>query len=124
MKVVKNKIAPPFKIIELDILFGKGIDTSGCLLDAAVTLGIIERRGSYYAFNGQNLAQGRLNAVDFLNDNNDLYEEILTAVRVAIVSGDDSVASKAAAESSNDFDIDTTSNITVEIGEEVAEAFE
>lgn len=122
--MVKNKIAPPFKIVEVDILFGKGIDTSGCLLDAAVDLGIIERRGSYYSFNDKNLAQGRLNTVDFINDNIDLYEDILKAVRVAIVNGDDDVASKAAAESSDDFDIDTTPNITVEVDEETVEAFE
>jgi len=118
VKVVKNKIAPPFKVVELDILFGRGIDASGCLLDAAVQLDIIERRGSYYAFNGKNFAQGRLNASEFLDNNLDVYEQVLSEVRYSIVHGEDSIASKAAAENSDDMDIDTTPNMTVEIGEE------
>lgn len=52
VKVVKNKIAPPFKLVELDILFGRGIDAAGCLLDAALELDLLERRGSYYAYKG------------------------------------------------------------------------
>lgn len=66
VKVVKNKVAAPFKTAMLDILFGSGIDAIGCMLDAALDLEIIERRGSWYAYKGQQLAQGRANAVHFL----------------------------------------------------------
>jgi len=121
---VKNKIAPPFKIVELDIIFGRGIDTAGCLLDAAVELGVVERRGSYYAYGGKNLAQGRLNTVDYLHENMDVYEEMLKTVRLFIVQGDDATAAKAAAESSDDIDIDTTANMTIEVEDESVEAFE
>lgn len=124
VKVVKNKIAPPFKIVELDIMFGRGIDTAGCLLDAAVELGVVERRGSYYAYGGKNLAQGRLNAVDYLHENMDIYEEMLKTVRLFIVQGDDATAAKAAAESSDDIDIDTTANMTIEVEDKSVEAFE
>ncbi|KAL3902843.1 MAG: hypothetical protein SGARI_005652, partial [Bacillariaceae sp.] len=66
VKVVKNKVAAPFKTVMLDVIFGSGIDSWGCTLDAALDLDIVERRGSWYAYNGQQLAQGRHNAVEFL----------------------------------------------------------
>eukprot|EP00816_Leptocylindrus_hargravesii_P007599 CAMPEP_0196813656 /NCGR_PEP_ID=MMETSP1362-20130617/38184_1 /TAXON_ID=163516 /ORGANISM="Leptocylindrus danicus, Strain CCMP1856" /LENGTH=418 /DNA_ID=CAMNT_0042189989 /DNA_START=6 /DNA_END=1262 /DNA_ORIENTATION=+ len=120
VKVVKNKIAPPFKLVELDILFGRGIDAAGCLLDAALELNLLERKGSYYAYKGNNFAQGRLNASEYLNNNPEIYEELLSAVRVAIVTGEDSVAASVAAKESDDIDIDTTPNMTL-TGEEQEE---
>ena len=84
VKVVKNKIAAPFRIVNLDILFGTGIDSYGCMLDCAMDLNIIERKGSWYALNGQNLAQGRHNCVELLKNNAELAEQLETAVRQAL----------------------------------------
>mmetsp|Transcript_13720 Transcript_13720/g.17903 ORF Transcript_13720/g.17903 Transcript_13720/m.17903 type:complete len:424 (+) Transcript_13720:116-1387(+) len=81
VKVVKNKIAAPFRVVNLDILFGTGIDSWGCMLDAAMDLDIVERRGSWYAFNGENLAQGRHNVVALLKSNPELAEQLELAVR-------------------------------------------
>jgi recombination protein RecA len=83
VKVVKNKVAAPFKAVMLDILFGSGIDSLGCMLDAALDLGVVDRRGSWYAYKGQQLAQGRSNAVEFLRDN-ELREAIAADVREAL----------------------------------------
>lgn len=55
--MAKNKIAPPFRVVEMDILFGKGIDTVSCLLDAAEDAGVFTRKGSWYSYNGKNVAQ-------------------------------------------------------------------
>lgn len=68
VKVVKNKVAAPFKAVMLDVIFGSGIDSVGCMLDAALDLDIVERRGSWYAYKGQQLAQGRINTVELLKD--------------------------------------------------------
>lgn len=57
LQVAKNKIAPPFRVVEMDILFGTGIDTVSCLLDAAEDMGIFTRKGSWYSYNGSNVAQ-------------------------------------------------------------------
>jgi recombination protein RecA len=69
VKVVKNKIAAPFRIVMLDILFASGLDSMGCLLDCACDLDIVQRRGSWYAYQGQNVAQGRQNVITWLRDN-------------------------------------------------------
>lgn len=82
VKVVKNKVAPPFRLVGMDILFGKGIDSLGCTIDAALELGILERRGSWYSFKGQsNLAQGKQNLVALLKENRDLATQLETTVR-------------------------------------------
>jgi recombination protein RecA len=99
VKVVKNKVAAPFKAVMLDILFGSGIDSLGCMLDAALDLGVVERKGSWYAYQGQQLAQGRHNAVEHLKANeNGIGDLIGDAVRQALASfgqdisfGDDDV---------------------------------
>jgi recombination protein RecA len=72
VKVAKNKIAPPFRTVELDILFGTGIDTVACLLDAAETAELIVRKGSWYSYAGKNVGQGRLNTVEYLKQNPDV----------------------------------------------------
>jgi len=83
VKVVKNKVAAPFKAVMLDILFGSGIDGVGCMLDAAVDLDIVERRGSWYAYKGQQLAQGRTNVVEFLREH-EIGKTIAGEVREAL----------------------------------------
>ena len=71
-------------MVNFDILFGSGIDTMGCMLDAAQELNVVERKGSWYAYKGTNIAQGRLNAVDLLKNDPDLAAEIETEVRLAL----------------------------------------
>jgi recombination protein RecA len=86
VKVVKNKVAAPFKAVMLDVLFSSGIDRMGCTLDAANDLGIVERRGSWYAYKGNNIAQGRQNVVDFLKSDAELATTIEMEVRLALSS--------------------------------------
>lgn len=88
VKVVKNKVAAPFKTVMLDVLFGEGIDRMGCLVDSALELDIIERKGSWYAFKGINFAQGRLNAAEHLKKNLDMAEEVAAAVQNALFNGE------------------------------------
>ena len=84
VKVVKNKVAAPFQVVNLDILFGTGIDRMGCMLDAAMDLDIVERKGSWYAYKGQNMAQGRVNVVELLKKNPDQAALLETEVRLAL----------------------------------------
>ena len=81
IKVVKNKIAPPFKEAEFDIMFGKGISKEGDVLDLAVNLNIIVKAGAWFSYNGQKIGQGRENAKQFLEDNPSIMEEIDKKVR-------------------------------------------
>ena len=85
-KVVKNKVAPPFRIVEFDILFGTGIDKYGCLLDAAETVGIIDRKGSWYTYGSTQFAQGRRPASDYLRSNEPMAKEIEKEVRKILKS--------------------------------------
>lgn len=80
VKVAKNKLAPPFKIAEFDILFNEGISTSGCLIDLAVEKNIIEKKGSWFSFNNKKLGQGRESVREELKKNSLLYKEIETAI--------------------------------------------
>ena len=84
VKVVKNKVAAPFKAVMVDILFGSGIDSMGCILDAALDLGIVERKGSWYAYNGMNVAQGRNNLAELMKKDKDLATALENDVRVAL----------------------------------------
>ena len=87
VKVVKNKVSAPFKVIEMDILFGEGIDKMGCLLDAALDLDVVQRRGSWYSYKDSNFAQGRMNASVYLKENlavaNKMEEEVREALLMA-----------------------------------------
>ena len=76
VKVVKNKLAPPFKTAEFDIVYGKGISQSGCILDLAVAANIVEKSGSWFAYNGEKIGQGRDNAKNYLSANPAAMEEI------------------------------------------------
>lgn len=81
IKVVKNKIAPPFKEAEFDIMFGKGISREGDILDNAANLGIVNKSGAWYAYEGEKIGQGRENAKQFLREHPEICQEIETKVR-------------------------------------------
>ena len=81
IKVVKNKIAPPFKEAEFDIMFGKGISKEGDILDLAAGLDIINKSGAWYAYNGDKIGQGRENAKTYLSTHPEVMEEIEAKVR-------------------------------------------
>jgi recombination protein RecA len=81
VKVVKNKIAPPFKEAEFDIMFGEGISSVGDILDLAADCGIINKSGSWYAYNGEKIGQGRENAKQFLKNNPEIRDAVDAAVR-------------------------------------------
>ncbi|WP_319417459.1 recombinase RecA [Marispirochaeta aestuarii] len=84
VKVVKNKVAPPFRKVELEIMFGKGISSSGSLLDAALKFELIEKSGSWYSFGEERIGQGRENAKLFLESNPDIAEEIEKKLRILL----------------------------------------
>ena len=81
VKVVKNKVAPPFKITEFDILYGEGISKEGEIIDLGVAGGFVEKSGSWYSFKGNRIGQGRENAKKFLIDNKEISEEIEGLIR-------------------------------------------
>jgi recombination protein RecA len=81
VKVVKNKIAPPFKIAEFDIIYGKGISNEGCILDLGVETDIINKAGAWYSYNELRLGQGRENSKEFLEGNAELTKEIELKIR-------------------------------------------
>jgi recombination protein RecA len=81
VKVVKNKVAPPFKQAEFDIMYGKGISREGSLLDVGVELGIVKKSGAWFTYEGEQLGQGRENAKTFLSENLDMMLEISERIR-------------------------------------------
>jgi recombination protein RecA len=81
VRVTKNKVAPPFRVAEFDIVYGHGISREGDLLDLGVEYGVVDKRGSYFSYQGDNLAQGRENAKQFLRDHPDTAAAIESAVR-------------------------------------------
>ncbi|WP_440895387.1 recombinase RecA [Amphibacillus sp. Q70] len=96
IKVVKNKVAPPFKQAEVDIMYGEGISKEGELLDIAAELDIVEKSGAWYSYQGERLGQGRENAKTYLKENPHLIDEINQAVRKHYnLSGDNQEAEEA-----------------------------
>jgi len=87
VKVAKNKVAPPFRIAEFDILFGKGISTTGCLLDLAEETNIVIRRGAWYSYEGENIGQGRDNTILWLDQNQEIKEKIEAIVKQKLTEG-------------------------------------
>ena len=85
IKVVKNKVAAPFKQCEVDIVYGEGISKDGEILDRAVELGIVKKSGSWYEYNGQKIAQGRDAAKVYLKANNDVKDALVKAIKLAKV---------------------------------------
>ena len=81
IKIVKNKIAPPFKEAEFDIMFGKGISKEGDILDLAASIDVVNKSGAWYAYKGDKIGQGRENAKLFLAQNPEIMDEIEAKVR-------------------------------------------
>jgi recombination protein RecA len=98
VKVVKNKVAPPFKQAEFDIMYGKGISREGSVLDIAVDLGIAKKSGAWYTYDGEQLGQGRENAKTFLSESPELMMEIDERIRRQVgigLEGDEAEVSGA-----------------------------
>ena len=100
VKVVKNKVAPPFKQVEFDIMYGEGISKVGELIDLGVTAGVVEKSGSWFSYNGERIGQGRENAKNFLRQNTGMANSIEATIRAnagliaaALTKGGDSDAS-------------------------------
>ena len=87
VKVAKNKVAPPFRIAEFDILFGRGISTVGCLLDLAEETGVVVRKGAWYSYEGDNIGQGRDNTIVWMEQNPEAATTIETLVRQKLNEG-------------------------------------
>ena len=81
VKIVKNKLAPPFKTVEFDIMYGEGISKTGEILDLAASIGLVEKSGAWYSYNGDRIGQGRENAKNFLKDNPEIAMKIEQEIR-------------------------------------------
>lgn len=81
VKVVKNKLAPPFKVAEFDIIFGEGISKAGTILDLAIQYDFIQKTGSWFAYNGEKIGQGKENVKQFLKDHPEIYDELEQKIR-------------------------------------------
>ena len=99
VKIVKNKVAPPFKVIDFDIMYGEGISKTGEIIDLGVKAGIVEKSGAWFAYNGDKLGQGRENAKTCLRDNPDLALEIENKIKAdaghlasELIGGNDTVS--------------------------------
>ncbi len=106
VKVAKNKVAPPFRIAEFDIIFGKGVSTLGCVVDLAEETGIVVRKGAWYSYKGDNISQGRDNAIKYLEDNPEVAQEIQQLVRQKLEMGAVVSANSVSAASDDDSEMD------------------
>lgn len=91
VKVVKNKVAPPFKVVEFDILYGQGVSKSGEVLDLAVDLEIVKKAGSWFSYNGSKLGQGRDGVRDMLKDNPELLAELEDKIKATVAVNADAL---------------------------------
>jgi recombination protein RecA len=98
VKVVKNKVAPPFRKAEFDIIFGKGISSLGCILDLAVEMEIVERKGAWYSYGTERLGQGRENVITVLEENLAMAKDVEVKVREKIAAGVAVAATEASAD--------------------------
>jgi recombination protein RecA len=81
-KVVKNKVAPPFRVAEFDIIYGKGISKAGEIIDVAIELGIIQKSGSWFSYNGEKIAQGKENTKKTIAENESLMKELEEKIKL------------------------------------------
>ena len=91
VKVVKNKVAPPFKMTMFDIMYGKGISKEGEILDLGVKLGVVEKSGAWFAYKGNKLGQGKENSKDFLRNNPKVSNEIEQLIRNSSLDMEDEI---------------------------------
>ena len=101
VKVVKNKVAPPFREAEFDIMYGEGISREGCVIDLAVDKDIMEKSGSWFAYNGQKIGQGKDNAKNYPKEHPEVRDEIEDKIR-ALLAGKEVAEDAAAADTSDD----------------------
>jgi len=102
VKVAKNKVAPPFRLAEFDIVFGKGISQAGCILDIAEQVGIVKRKGAWYSYQGENIGQGRENTLQYLEEHPAIRDTIDQQVRQKLEAG--AVIAPTTAPTSEDLD--------------------
>jgi recombination protein RecA len=102
VKVVKNKVAPPFKVVEFDIMYGEGISKTGELIDLGVKAGVVEKSGSWFSYDGERIGQGRENAKLFLKE----HPEVGAAIERAIRANSGLIAQAAGAPAADDGDAD------------------
>ena len=95
VKVVKNKVAPPFKQTEFQILYGQGIYRNGEIIDLGVQQGVVEKSGAWYSYNGERIGQGKKNSAAWLDENDDLRAEIEGRIRAALLPGQEPAASES-----------------------------
>ena len=88
VKVVKNKLAPPFRVAEFDIVYGEGISREGCLLDLALQFDLIQKTGSWFSYHDEKIGQGKENAKDYLKKNPEVYAELEKAIREKMQNAD------------------------------------
>ena len=98
VKIVKNKVAPPFKVVEFDIMYGTGISKPGVILDTAVDMDIVEKAGSWFSYNGDKLGQGRENVKTYLTENSDIMNEIEGKIRASLTPEEEDEENKEALE--------------------------
>lgn len=106
VKVAKNKVAPPFRIAEFDVLFGQGISSLGCIMDLAEETGVVIRKGAWYSYNGENISQGRDNAIKYMRENPAFALEVENKVREKLEMGAVVSAMSVAPPSAEDDDED------------------
>ena len=110
VKVAKNKVAPPFRIAEFDIIFGKGVSTIGCLVDIAEETGVLLRKGAWYSYSGENISQGRDNAIKYLEEKPEfaakVKEQVLEKLDKGAVVSANSVVQPHDVEEEEEIDLD------------------
>jgi recombination protein RecA len=121
VKVVKNKVAPPFRQAEFDIMYGQGISREGSLLDIGVDLGIVKKSGAWYTYDGEQLGQGRENAKTFLVDAPELMVEISERIRQQVGIGTDEVPPEGEIEAQIEGEIDPDMSVADLLEEGVSE---
>lgn len=91
VKIVKNKLAPPFRVAQFDMMFGQGISKTSCVLDLAIEFNLIQKTGAWFSFNGEKIGQGRENAKKFLEENPAIFEDISNTIREMLKTSSDMV---------------------------------
>lgn len=91
VKVVKNKLAPPFKVASFDMIFGQGISKTSCVLDLAIEFNLIQKTGSWFSFNGEKIGQGRENAKKYIEENTEVYDDLVKTIQELLKTSSDMV---------------------------------